>query len=303
MPGEFYALFGAMLFGLGHISIRRALDQGWTNQQLLLSVSILNELCFLVGVTWLALAGGLPPLRAEAIGLFLVAGLLTALLGRAALWMSIERIGAARAASYRVTSPVVTVALAYVLLGERLSLGAALGAAVIIGGLWLLTGETRGTEAARRPKGRTERGLLIGIAFGLASSASFGAGQVFRKLGLELTSAPALGSLVGTGVALLVFVVAALRGGQWRATLAAHRALPFWPVLVAGLVTAAAQFMIFYSYERARVSTASVFGATEPVWTFLASSLLMRREEAPTWRLALSILVICGGAALVVNRG
>jgi hypothetical protein len=29
----------------------------------------------------------------------------------------------------------------------------------------------------------------------------------------------------------------------------------------------------------------------------------MRRQETPTWRLAVSILVICGGSALVVTGG
>jgi drug/metabolite transporter (DMT)-like permease len=46
-----------------------------------------------------------------------------------------------------------------------------------------------------------------------------------------------------------------------------------------------------------------VLGATEPVWTLLAATCLMRRQEAPTWILALAILLIVGGAALVVGGG
>ena len=303
MPGEIYALVGAMLFGSAHIAVRKAHDDGWGNHNVLLTLTIINLICFLAGLAYLAIDGQLPPIRTKAVIFFAVAGLFTVLLGRSALFASIERIGAARAASYRVTSPIVTVAMAYVLLGERLSPGAIVGAAVILFGVWLLTRETSSRGTARPTEGKAERVVAIGIALGLASSFFFGAGQVFRKLGLEFTSVPLLGTSVGSAIALLALGSAALRGGRWRAMLAEHRKRFGWQLLIAGLLTAAAQFSIFYSYERARVSTASVLGATEPVWTFVAASLLMRKQEAPTWSLALSIATIVAGAALVVGSG
>jgi drug/metabolite transporter (DMT)-like permease len=303
MPGELWALFGAMLFGTGHLAVRRAHETGWSNQGALLSATLINVLCYLVGCLWLVWSGQLPPIQVEAVVLFLVAGLFTAFLGRMTLWAAIERIGAARAASYRVTSPIVTVTLAYLLIGERLSLEALLGAAVIVIGVWLLTRETSSATKARPPKGRTPRGLAIGIALGLASSAAFGSGQVFRKIGLGITPLPMLGALVGTSVGLAIFGLGAVRDQGWRELLGLARLRYAWPLWLSGFLTAAAQFSIFYSYEHARVSTASVLGATEPVWTFVAGSLLMRRQEAPTWRLALSILIICGGSAVIVGRG
>jgi drug/metabolite transporter (DMT)-like permease len=269
----------------------------------LLAVTLVNQVCFTCAWIWFTWNGDLPPVQTEAVLLFLAAGLLTAGVGRWTLWAAIERIGASRAASYRVTSPIVTVALAYLLIGERVSFEALLGGAVIVLGLWLLTRETSGATAARPPKGQTARGLAIGIALGLASSVAFGSGQVFRKIGLGYTSLPLLGSLVGTVAALSLFVLSSVRNESWRELLDPARLRTAWPLLLSGLLTAAAQFSIFYSYERARVSTASVLGATEPVWTFLVGSLLMRRQEAPTWRLALSIIVICGGSALIVGRG
>jgi drug/metabolite transporter (DMT)-like permease len=132
---------------------------------------------------------------------------------------------------------------------------------------------------------------------------AFGSGQVFRKIGLSYTSVSLLGTLVGTTAALSLFAFDSIRSGSWRELLDPDRLRTAWPLLLSGCLTATAQFSIFYSYEHARVSTASVLGATEPVWTFLVGSLLMRRQEAPTWRLALSIIVICGGSALIVGRG
>jgi drug/metabolite transporter (DMT)-like permease len=303
MPGEIYALFGAMLFGSAHIAVRKAHDDGWSTHNVLLTTTVINLLCYSTVLAVLALSGQLPLIYLQSIAFFALAGLFTVLLGRSALFASIERIGASRAASYRVTSPIVTVTLAYLLLGERLSPGSLLGAAVVILGLWLLTSETSSRGTARPMEGRAERVVLVGILLGLASAACFGTGQVFRKLGLELTSVPVLGTSVGTLVALLIIGSAALRGARWREMVAEHRARFSWPLVAAGFTTALAQYNIFYAYERSRVSTASVLGATEPVWTFVAASILMRRQETPTWRLAVSILVICGGSALVVTGG
>jgi drug/metabolite transporter (DMT)-like permease len=303
MPGEIYALFGAMLFGSGHIAVRKAQDDGWSSLNVLLSVTIINLVCFLAALGYIATIGQLPPIHPTAIVFFALGGLFTVLLGRSTLFASIERIGASRAASYRVTSPLATVALAYVALGERLSVGALIGAAIVIFGVLLLTSETRSREMDRETEGRLDRVVLAGIGLGLASAGCFGTGQVFRKLGLEITSVPVVGTSIGTFVALLVIGSAAFRGERWREMIAAHRQRVAWPILVAGLTSALAQYNIFYAYERARVSTASVLGATEPVWTLLAASLLMRRQEAPTWRLALSIAIICGGSAMVVTSG
>jgi drug/metabolite transporter (DMT)-like permease len=303
MPGEVYALFGAMLFGSGHIAVRKAQDDGWSSHNVLLSVTIINLVCFLAALSYLAVVGQLPSLQPTAIGFFALGGLFTVLLGRSTLFASIERIGASRAASYRVTSPLATVALAYVVLGERLSVGALIGAAVVIFGVLLLTRETRSREVRHGTEARLDRVVVAGIVLGLASAACFGTGQVFRKLGLEISSVPVLGTSVGTFVALLALGPTALRGGRWREMVGAHRSRIAWPILAAGLTSALAQYNIFYAYERSRVSTASVLGATEPVWTLLAASLLMRRQESPTWRLALSIAIICGGSAMVVASG
>lgn len=303
MPGEAFALLGAMLFGVGHLAMRKAQDDGWGTHNILLSAALINELCYAIGVAYLGLTSSLPPIRIEAVAFFALAGVLTSLLGRSALVASIERIGASRAASYRVTSPLVTVTMAYLWLGERLNPSALIGAGVVMAGLWLLTRETRSRHAAQTAGGHVDRRVLIGIVLGISSAAFFGSGQVFRKLGLEITPEALVGSLIGTTVGLVVFVSAALRGGRWREMIDAHRQRLAWPILAGGLLTAGGQLSIFYAYERARVSTASVLGATEPVWTLLAVSLLMRRQEAPTWRLALSVLIICSGSALVIGSG
>jgi drug/metabolite transporter (DMT)-like permease len=302
MPGEIYALFGAMMFGASHLAVRRANSQGWDSHQLLLAAAVINLLMFTTGLSYLVATGQLPPIRVEAIALFVLAGSLTALLGRSMLFMSIARIGAARAASYRVSSPLVTVAMAYLLVGERLNPTALVGAAVVLVGLWQLTRETSGH--GQQPLHAVDRRtILIGILLGVLSSFCFGNGQVFRKIALSYTQSAMLGAFVGTLVSLIAFSAIALQGDRRREMAVLLRKGIPWSILIVGLLTGLAQFSIFFSYEHARVSTASVLGATEPVWTFLAASLLMRHQERLNWRLALCILTICAGAALVVGGG
>jgi drug/metabolite transporter (DMT)-like permease len=300
MPGEIWALIGAILFGLSYVAVRKAHEDGWTNLNVLVSMAIVNVICYLAGFAYVAAEGQLPELRWQAIPLFAAAGVFTSVLGRGTMFASIARIGASRASSFRVTSPVVTVAMAYVLLGERMSALALLGTAVVLAGVWLLTYETRGSGGRAAPIAAGSGVVMAGILFGLASAASFGAGQVFRKLGLEQTSLPVLGALVASTVGLVTYGLGATHGGRWRELIKAHRGRFAWPILLAGLLTTTAQLTVFYAYQLAPVSTSSVLGATEPVWTLLAVALVMRRQEAPTRWLALSILVITAGSALVV---
>jgi drug/metabolite transporter (DMT)-like permease len=303
MPGELFALFGAMLFGAGHIAVRRAHDEGWNNLNCYLTVTWINFLIYVLGFSLLALTTSLPPIRSEGVLAFAAAGLFTVLLGRYFLFNSIERIGAARAASFRVTSPIVTVSLAYILLSERLTPMAFVGAAIVMLGVWVLTSETSKRGAVREFAQRPERVVLIGIILGLMSSASFGTGQVFRKIGLEYTPIAAFGAMVGSGLAAAFCLAEALRTRKLGEFAKAHRARFAWHLASAGVVTAMAQFSIFLAYEHARVSTASVLGATEPVWTLSWAALLMREQEAPNWTLALSVLLIVGGSALIVGSG
>ncbi|MCC7106391.1 MAG: DMT family transporter [Chloroflexi bacterium] len=301
MPGEIFALIGAMLFGAGHVAVRRAHDDGWSTLNVLLSVGAINAGSYVVLVVAEAWLNGRFDLTLSALLALVAAGGLTSLLGRSALWSSIAYIGAARAASYRVTSPVITVAMAYLMLGERVQPRALAGAGVVVLGLWLLSAETGRGELVLPPKGRSRRGVAIGIGLGMTAAIFFGAGQVYRKLGVELGATSMTGALVGSGVALAAFVATSTRQRQWTELARAHQRSFPWPIVLAGLLTTASQYCIFYAYERSRVSTASVLGATEPVWSLLVGTLLMRRQEQPSWKLAASIAIICGGSALVVG--
>lgn len=300
MPGEIWALIAAILFGLAYVAVRKAHDDGWTNLNVLVSMAVINVVCYSVGLATVAAEGGLRGVSWQALLLFAAAGVFTSVLGRGTMFASIARIGASRASSYRVTSPVITVAMAYALLGERMSAQALVGTGVVLAGVWLLTNETRAREREGAVAGGAGGVVMTGILLALASAASFGAGQVFRKLGIELTPLPVLGALVASLVGLLTYGLGALRGGRWLELAKAHRRKFAWPILAAGLLTTVAQLSVFWAYERAPVSTASVLGSTEPVWTLLAAALLMRRQEAPTRWLALTIVVITAGSALVV---
>ncbi len=116
--------------------------------------------------TWLALCGGLTLLPAglpallatprSALTLPVVAAIAFTVLGSTVVgqlaWnYAIQRLGAARTAAYTYLQPVVGIAIAAALLGERLHALQVLGGAVVVFGLVLYTLSAR---AARRPRPR-----------------------------------------------------------------------------------------------------------------------------------------------------
>ena len=66
-------------------------------------------------------------------------------------YLGMQKLGAARAAAYSVLIPLFGVAATTALLGERLEPLALVGAAIVIGGLWLMQGSAPPEPARKRP--------------------------------------------------------------------------------------------------------------------------------------------------------
>lgn len=139
MSGELLALLSALLFALASVAIRiglqrepRVLDNG------MLMTTLINSAVFAVLLMSSLLTGTAPPLEAEGVALFVVAGLLTTFIGRSSLYASIRRIGPARASGYKVTTPLFAVAFGAVILGEIVTPVTVGGIAVTILGLFML---------------------------------------------------------------------------------------------------------------------------------------------------------------------
>ena len=325
--GVVLALAGTGLYALTNVLVRRASRQGGLGDGYLLTV-LFNALTFGAVLTWMQLAGMLPPLRPGGLASFVAAGLATTFLGRRLLFSALACLGPARSLPFKVTSPVFTAVLAAVFLQESLSPALLGGIAAVAVGLWLLSREQVQQEEAQgepSPHGAaTQRRPLWsdpvarkGALLAFLSGASFGTGHFFRKLGLLEIPSEWVGVAVGAWVALAAGWLTSrpprshpsgsprpsdpsyADGSRLRRPLQGLASLP-WEYWAGGVCTTLAMLLQFASVRMMPVSTVSVVFASEPLWSMAAARLLLE-DEVLTWRVVFSAVLVVAGIAVVIQ--
>lgn len=299
--GVFFALGSAALFGLGNVFIRRG-QRAYTADNGAVVTAVINVI--ILGTVTVGLLLRNPIVwTAEGVAAFIVAGVLTTGLGRFTNMAAVRDLGPSRAGVYRVSAPVFTAGAAYILLGERLTANEAVGAAVVLAGLWVLTTEARIRTPGPWTRAATPEPVvsvpLRGIGFGLASALCYGLGFVVRKVGLghmpAVVPAAALGALAGLATNFII----AWAGRGWADTVrTALREVPLWFKL-AGLTTSVAVLGQFSSLSLLSASVVSVLLATEPLWILVLGRLLFPGQERVTARVIISAIVIVAGVGVM----
>ena len=170
----------------------------------------------LLGGTTLAL-GQLGPLLTASprdLALVAVSGVVGLSLGDSALFAAVGRVGVYRTLLLQSLAPIFTAVLAATFLGERLSSGQGVGAAVILAGVTLVVLQ-RGESSGKRLPSLDALGVLLGLLAALGQ----GAGIVLAKEGMEgMPFLPAsFLRLTASALGLVVMVALAGRLGRaWR---------------------------------------------------------------------------------------
>ena len=221
---------------------------------------------------WVALAGAFNP------GLFSI------------LFMfGISRIGVARAAPIKGSSPLIAALLAVMFLGESpvwYHLG---GVLLVVAGIALVS------------SGRTEgRWRRIDALWPLAAAAAAGLGTVFWRRALPSFPDALAGAFVGlvSAFALTAFYsFVFMRGGIADGIRSAWQ-----PFLLVGIIGAAGQFFFASALQTGEVYRIAPLVQTSPLITVVFALLFLRRVEFITWRVPAGALLTVGGAVLVNLR-
>ncbi len=309
MIGEIFSLIAGCSFSTGNVAVRRGMRKA-RDTGVFVSTSI-SALVFLIIISVLYLRDLLPPLSVPGFWLFVLAGLFTSFLGRSLHYAAISVIGPSRATSFRASSPVVTVGLAFAFLSERFTPLQFVGATAIISGVILLSREAAGRtdlEVVREnPRTLTAdvipgRRSFLGVLYGLAAALSFGAGHFMRKLALKEVPSPFWGLAVGTTAAWLALVLHAASRGDlrelWKDNFNVHA--PPWFFILGGIFTTAGQMFLFLGIYLTAVSTAMVLASTEPLGSLLISRLLLGKEEPLNWRVVFCCCSVFLGIILMI---
>lgn len=285
------ALVPAVLWGFSPILSKRGMAAGGSSLQASLVVVAVDTTLYalaLLAVGGLAVGAGLTP---AATALFVGAGVVGTAIGRLAVFVGVDRVGASINSAVISTRPLFAGALAVAVLGEPVTVATVAGILVLVVGLAVLA-LSRGGDLA----GWRMRDLL----FPLVAAAAFGAGNVARKYGLDAFSgvsvleAVALNE-VGAMVALGGYALGARREdvlGAPRRTYAYFAG--------SGTLTAVALLSLFAALSLGRVVIVDPLAATAPLFTAVFAAVLLRDLERVTPQLVVGAVLVVVGVVLIV---
>jgi drug/metabolite transporter (DMT)-like permease len=233
------------------------------------------------------LHGTTPRLTPVAIAAFSVAGLLGSLLARVALFVGIDRLGPSRAESLKSTFPLFAVVAAVIVLEEQLTTPLVLGIALIVFGAAAVSWDTRTTD-----------GGATGIRFPLAAAFLLGIDPVVTKIGFAEGTPALVGVTVRVAAAAAGFGVY-LGWRLFRRGESPQLRLTRW-VAIATLANTVYLLAYLAALSHVPISVVTPIVGASPVVVLAASAATARTGERLTARLALGVVVLVTGVALVV---
>ncbi|MGD8440580.1 MAG: DMT family transporter [Holophagae bacterium] len=260
-----------------------------------------NLLKCLLGTVLLAatlpLVGGFGQLAGVAgrdLALIAASGVVGLTLGDTALFAAVGRIGAHRTLLIQTLAPVFAGGLAAAV-GERLTAGQLVGAAVVLGGIAVVVGPLEPATARHR------RVTGAGLALGLLAAFGQGAGVVIAKAGMEdIAILPA--TLVRLGAAAAGLLVVAALGGRLtglgrvvRHPSTLRRLLP-----ASFIGTYLALLLMTAGIILAPATIAAVLLATTPIFGLVVEAVADRRRPTAVELLG-TLLAVAGVAILVLS--
>lgn len=227
---------------------------------------------------------------------FVGAGITGTFLGMIAYYASIQRLGASRTEPLKASMPLYATLFAVVLLGERVTPGNLVGLVLIVGGVGLISWESRSnslTGVAEAPRS---------LALPIVAAALFGVEPILAKVGLSAGTPPMVGLAVKTIAALAALsTYLAWRGSLDGITDRVQRNRRWY---LAAAVTYTAFLIAFYvGLEAAPVVVVIPIFQTSPLFVILLSAVFLRRIERVTPRLVVGACVVVAGAVLVTVYG
>ena len=218
--------------------------------------------------------------------LFALAGAFSTYLGRWFFYESVVRFGPSRASVFQVSSPLFTAMMAWLLLGEALTLLLLAGMLVTIAGLMLVSYKpgffaAGPVSAELKTPARTMRERLFQSVFllGLGSSLAYAIGNVMRGSGIRAWNEPVLGALLGAVIGLALHLGFSSGKREMLAGLRSASRSGLWLYALLGVTTIAAQMSAIAAMRYIPLSVATLVTLCTPVLVFPLSHLLFKNSE------------------------
>ncbi|RZJ10180.1 MAG: EamA family transporter [Haliea sp.] len=284
-------------------SSRLTLDLGFL-------VSVLTNILFagLVFAVQFAMRDAGLGWNTQAFWLFVAAGVCSTYLGRFFFYESVVRFGPAKASLFQVSSPVFTALLAWLVLGEKITLVIAAGMLLTITGLAAVSykpGAAPATPAAAAPAptpGPLQYLLGSMLLLGLASSLAYAAGNLMRGTAIRLWNEAALGAFIGAVTGLLLHVLLTKGRSTIAARLKASNRRGVGLYALVGVANISGQMLTIAAMRYIPLSVATLITLCTPLLVFPLSRVLFRSREDMGLLTGIGALLALVGIAIIVLR-
>ena len=318
MIGILVALAAALSFSGSDVMVRRGTRSGSGSQAAFVSV-MLGVPLFIVACLITGQLFHFDRISTKGYAFLIAAGLIHYFVGRVFNYSAIRIIGATRNAPFQAMNLPYSIAVAWIFLGEGVSVGMMAGIALImLGPLFLVerrgpanvvaSSETlaappdaaAGVIAVTAPPPASELRMVEGYLFAIGGAICYGSSPVLIRSALEHTSgASILGGLVSYLAAATALVVLLVLPGR-RDLVRTIRPDALKAFSIGGTAVFFAQMFRFIALSLASVAVVATLVRFSSVFTLCLSWLINRDLERINQRVILGILISVTGAVLLV---
>ena len=230
---------------------------------------------------------------------FALSGIIHFAFGRTWAYKAIQLIGANRANLVTSLSPVASITLAVIVLGETVNLLMLGGIICALSSPFItlcnertvagapLVGSAHGKEVDRRT-------LTLGMLYGAGAALFWGSSFIFIKLGLASGGTPIAGNMIAYMAASLAIIPSLLKRENIKEMISADRKSLKLALLV-GLATNMAQLLRYLALQYGSVILVTAAVRTSPLGILLLSFIFNRQYESfSRWVLLSNALLIIG---------
>ena len=284
MQGKVLALMTALCFGLNPVILKHGFARkGRSDVAVVIGLLIAVPIYLL----WAPFVGGLSfaHLSLQAWVGFIFGGLFGGAIGRRWLYLAVDRMGASPAAAIKNSAPMITTALALVVLGEHVSALQWTAIVEIVIGITLVSW-TRGA-----PNRGWSQLLNVGMLAAIGAAVSYGIRPLFLKWGLDDANLPMTAAMIGALAAAILAIALTPQRELW-----ANMWVPSTGAFaISGVLQSLGFLALTFGLSDANVSVVYPITPAAPLFTLLFTALLLRKTERIRWQTVVGACVIVIG--------
>ena len=284
---QLVALICSVFYASALVSARAGLRYSTPATVTLVSILIQNLLLW----SAIFITRGLHPVPLSGILLFTLVGIFQ--LGvRLLAYTGVEKIGASRSSALQAVSPLISAAIAIVILGEPTTPLIVLGTCLVVAGIVLISWRP---ERQFANFCRWHLLLPIGAAF------LTGINHPIRRYVLTMADEPLFFSALMGSVSFVGFLIYFAVFPRSQRLVWNGRAVG--PFLATGLCETMSILLIITAISMGRVVIVAPIAASYPVWSLIQSAIFLRDLEAVNRKVVMGIVsVVAGNFAIYLGR-